>query len=112
MNAIIIYSSKHLGNTKKIALEIASKIGIKALDFNSLPENFDISTYELVGIGSGIYARSFDHKLIKWLKTLKPTVDKQKCFLFSTSGAKHAAIFAQKKIDEILNIKNREIIGR
>jgi hypothetical protein len=32
--------------------------------------------------------------------------------LFSTTGGKNAAIFAQKKIDEILNMKNREIIGR
>jgi flavodoxin len=65
MNAIIIYSSKHLGNTKKIALEIASKIDAKAIDFNSLPTDFDISTYDLVGIGSGIYARNFDNKLVK-----------------------------------------------
>jgi menaquinone-dependent protoporphyrinogen IX oxidase len=106
MNGAIIYTSKHLGNTKKIALAIASKINFQAIDFDELPGNFDIKAYDIVGIGSGIYAHSFDRKLIKYLKSLKPAIDKQKCFLFSTAGSQNASTYAQKKVEEILTTRN------
>jgi menaquinone-dependent protoporphyrinogen IX oxidase len=112
MNGIIIYVSKHLGNTKKIALAISAKTKFQAIDFEQLPADFDIAAYDVVGIGSGIYARNFDHKLVKYLKSLKPAVEKQKIFLFSTAGSPNVSAYAQKKVEELLTTSNHEIIGK
>jgi menaquinone-dependent protoporphyrinogen oxidase len=54
MNTVIVYASK-LGSTRKVAEYIAGKIGSAAIDLKSDP-NPDVSKFDKVIIGSGVYA--------------------------------------------------------
>ena len=121
MNCVVIVFSYHHHNTEKIAHTIAEEIDAQVfspLEFN--PE--DLTKYELVGFGSGIYSESF-HKAILDFVEKSPLVESKKAFLFSTDGAPRGLIkddhpMAKEQlrknhrtINERLEAKGYEIIG-
>jgi flavodoxin len=82
------------------------------MDFHEMPEKFDMAAYDLVGIGSGVYGGSFNRKLVNYISGLSPSVDKQKCFIFSTAGSVGGSTRAQAKIIKVLITKNRDVVGQ
>ncbi|MBY4796807.1 hypothetical protein K6V98_00280 [Collinsella sp. AGMB00827] len=71
MKTIILYRSKHRGNTKKLVDAIAAfDKGVETLDIATLgkDEYPDLSSYRLIGVASGIYYGHFDRDLKRVLE--------------------------------------------
>lgn len=87
MKTIIIYRSKHHGNTKKLVDAIAENFDdVETLDVATLGKNEipDLSSYPIVGIASGIYYREFDKDLKRVVQAALNPGDK--CFALLTCG--------------------------
>lgn len=83
MNILIIYKSYHRMNTEKVAKAIAETMNATLQKVEEVnPE--DLSNYDLIGFGSGIYGGKY-HKDIVSLVEKMPRLEKN-VFLFSTSG--------------------------
>lgn len=107
MKVLIIYSSIHHGNTKKIAREIATSIDADTIETKNLKINI-LDEYDLIGFGSGIYNAKF-HKNILDLIDKLPKLNNKKAFIFSTSGCGRAKY--NIPIEKELRKHNFEIIG-
>lgn len=82
MKALVVCISVHHGNTEKIAASIANTLGAELRK----PKEVDsIQEYDLVGFGSGIFYWRHHKALLKLVDKL-PDSNKQKVFIFSTSG--------------------------
>lgn len=84
-NALVVVFSYHHRNTEKIAHVIAEVLGAPV----KIPKQVrpdEISDYDLVGFGSGIYSATFDASLLDLADRLPQVTDKN-VFLFSTYGA-------------------------
>jgi len=79
----VIVSSWHHGNTRKIADAIGDELHADVLTVDEAYA-VDLSQYDLVGFGSGIYFARHDEKLFELVKA-KPALP-PKVFLFSTAG--------------------------
>ena len=66
MKTIIVYASK-MGSTRKVAEYIAGKIGSEAVDLKKDP-NPDVSGFDLIILGSGMYVGSPSKRLIKFVE--------------------------------------------
>ncbi|MBB5912146.1 flavodoxin [Nocardia transvalensis] len=84
MKAIIVCTSVSHGNTKRIADVLGQVLEARVVE----PEQVDVaelSTYDLVGFGSGIFNMAFHPRLREFVKSL-PQEQRHKAFVFSTSG--------------------------
>jgi len=54
MNSLIIYQSIHHNNTEKIAQIMAKELNADLVKINQV-KDLDVSGYDLIGFGSGIY---------------------------------------------------------
>ncbi|MEN3042463.1 MAG: flavodoxin domain-containing protein [Fervidobacterium sp.] len=108
MKCLIIYTSKHKGNTKKVALEMADELKCEAKTVEDVNPS-ELDNYELIGIGSGIYAFGMDKKLKKLFKKVSQQKSK-KVFLFSTSGDLNGIKY-HKSMKKFLEKKGFAIIG-
>ncbi len=91
MKTLIIYNSKHHGNTKKIARAISMVLEADLVK----PDEVDItslSTYDLIGFGSGIYYGKHHKSLFDFVAKLTNQKGR-KTFIFSTSGIKKISFF-------------------
>ncbi len=105
---IICYSHHHL-NTQKVATVLANTIGAQV----KAPAEIDpaeLSKYDLIGFGSGIYFGKH-HKTLLKLAAKLPQADKKKAFLFSTSGEEGKSQRLHKKLREKLQSNGYEIFG-
>lgn len=84
MKVLIIYSSIHHGNTKKIARVMATSINAHIIETKNLKTN-TLDEYDLIGFGSGIYNAKFHKNILNLIDTL-PKLNNIKAFIFSTSG--------------------------
>lgn len=85
LKSLVVVFSYHHRNTEKIAHVIAAVLGAPV----TTPEQVnpdEISEYDLVGFGSGIYSATFDASLLELADRL-PQVNNKNAFLFSTYGA-------------------------
>jgi len=104
MNALIICISIHHGNTKKIAKTIAEVLNARLIKPNEVNIN-ELSEYDLIGFGSGIYFSKHHKSLLNVVDKL-PKLDGKKVFIFSTSGMKQGGLF--NRFDRSLKEKLRE----
>jgi 8-oxo-dGTP diphosphatase / 2-hydroxy-dATP diphosphatase len=84
MKTLIIYHSAS-GNTEKVAKALADELNadlIKALEIQSI----DISKYDLIGLGSGVYFGRHHASLFSVMEKLGEIKNKR-FFIFSTSGS-------------------------
>ncbi len=97
MRAIIIYASTHHGNTKKVVEQMAKYLSADLIDIlqNEKP---DISSYDIVGLASGVYFHSF-HEKIKVFVNSNCFQKEQKVFLVATCGVQY--------IDYTKNLKRK-----
>ncbi|MGB9614041.1 MAG: flavodoxin domain-containing protein [Fervidobacterium sp.] len=106
--ALVICVSKHRGNTLKIAKEIANVLECEV----KRPDEVDLKTltsYDVVGLGSGIYAFGMDRALKKIIKRFKDG-QRKKVFIFSTSADLNGYRY-HKGLKKLLEKRSFDIIG-
>lgn len=85
MNTLVIVSSYHQKNTEKVAMRIARVLHgniVSACKVNTE----ELSGFDLIGFGSGIYDSKHHEKLLELADRL-PVRKNMKAFIFSTDGA-------------------------
>lgn len=83
MKCLIIYVSVEHKNTEKVAKSMAEAIGADLVEAKNV-DLANISGYDLVGFGSGIFKGLFHARLLRLVNELPQS--KTKAFIFSTSG--------------------------
>lgn len=102
---LILYTSYHHGNTKKIVEAMKEEIpDITVIDFLKTKE-FSIKEYEYIGFASGIYFGKQHKKMLEYLET-REFESNQKCFFIATAGIPYKdytkiskSILKERKID-------------
>jgi flavodoxin len=85
MKSLIVCKSIHHGNTRKVADVMSEVLKARVVEPSSVkPE--DLSGYDLIGFGSGIYAHKHHKELLELADSL-PQEKGKKVFIFSTSGS-------------------------
>lgn len=105
MKCIIIYVSKHKGNTKKVAQKLGETLNCEVKSVDEITPQ-ELEKYQVIGIGSGIYAFKMDSKIKKLLKNTSG----KKAFLFSTSANLNGLKY-HKEMKKFLTKKRFQIIG-
>jgi ferredoxin len=82
-DVIIINESIYHGNTARLAYAMAQRANCMVINSEKALST-DLSSYKIVGLGSGIYFTSLHPNIYKLLDRLSPT---QKAFIFSTHGS-------------------------
>ena len=59
MKSVIIYASKHHGNTKKVCERIASDCNVTIVEASEVSDSFPWEDYDLIGFASGIAYKKF-----------------------------------------------------
>lgn len=107
MKNIVIYATQ-TGNTKKVADAIAAALHCKTMDITK--QSFDnVSNYNTVFLGSGVYGNKLHPKLIAFLKTndLKNVENIAFFLTWFGRGKSHQSAFNQGC--QLLQIKNLKI---
>ena len=102
--AIIICESIYHGNTIKIAQAMAHRLSCQIMGYDEAIQA-NLESYEVIGLGSGIYFTRHHPKLFDVIKKLKPD---QKVFVFSTRGNPRVGKYHQAIHEALKNhgIKN------
>ncbi len=111
MQTIIIYASRHQGNTAKVALTIAGVLTAELITVDQA-HGTAIEEYDLIGLGSGIYWGRHDRELLALVRAW-PARSNRKAFTFSTSGRAEGRIFNRynRRLRNALTEKGFTIIG-
>ncbi|ODN30134.1 flavodoxin domain-containing protein [Fervidobacterium thailandense] len=108
MRCIVVYVSKHLGNTKKVAEAIADVLKCECKEISNIRAD-ELLGYDLIFIGSGIYAWDFDKRVRSVISRIS-TGNGKKVALFSTSADPNGIKY-HRRIREFLKLKGFEILG-
>ena len=106
MNVLIIYKSYHRMNTEKVAKAMAEAMNATLQKVEETKPD-DLSKYDLIGFGSGIYVGKYHKDLIKLVEKI-PRLEKD-VFLFSTAGGPDEKY--EKPMKELLMEKGCRIVG-
>jgi flavodoxin len=106
MKTLIIYKSYHKLNTEKIAKVMTTAMNAKLVKIEDVKLE-DLTKYDLIGFGSGIYASKFHKKIYKFIEKI-PSMNKN-VFIFCTSSL--GEFGAKDKIKEKLSEKRCKVIG-
>ncbi len=109
MKTIIILVSYHHKNTEKIASVLARTLNAEIKTPQEVNPT-DLSEYDLIGFGSGIYFGKHHKSLLELADKLPQATDK-KAFIFSTSGQTGNASRFHKQLREKLKSKGFNIVG-
>ena len=110
MKALIVCFSYHHKNTLKIASVLANAIDAEVKTPSEADPN-SLSSYDLVGFGSGIYYGRHGNALLEFVDKL-PQATNKKAFIFSTSGQKKGAVTRlHLRLKERLGSKGFDIVG-
>jgi len=108
MKKVIVYYSAHHGNTKKIIDAIKkSDESIDLIDVTKEP-NADISSYDLIGLASGIYFFKYAKQMIEYADKHLP--ENKKIFYIYTHGAPVGGFL--KEMHKIAKKKNCTNVGK
>ena len=106
MNVLIIYKSYHRMNTEKVATAMAEAMNATLKKVGEAgPE--DLARYDLIGIGSGIYAGKYHKSLFKLIEKI-PRLEKD-VFLFHTAGGPEEKY--DQPMKELLMKKGARVVG-
>jgi flavodoxin len=111
MKSIIIYSSKS-GNTKKIAESMASQVGCEAIKISSdsSPSIVDLEGYDLIFVGTGLYAGTPNEDLLKYLSSLHLKSPKQFALFITWGGAPRSDKMALTRLRALLEGKGQKVL--
>lgn len=107
MKILIIISSTHMGNTRKIAEAMAQDAPVTIAEIKNVSD-YNLHDYDIVGFGSGIYFGKHDTKIMEFVN--KACDEKAYTFVFSTSGAS-AFKKNNKPLADLLKSKNKIVLG-
>lgn len=120
--SLIVCSSKALGNTRRIADEIADVLNARVRTPDAVTDD-DIASADLIGWGSGIYWMSFASELVSRIKALDDQ-PRGRAFVFATSGmaetplrrytVKLSRLLAQRQFtvaDEVFHCRGLDTMG-
>lgn len=82
MKTVIFYSSTYNGNTLKIAESIAATLSADLIAIETKISDFDLSQYDLIGIGSAIHFGQHAIRLQRFVSALP--LQGKNIFIFST----------------------------
>jgi flavodoxin len=110
MKKLIVYVSVHHNNTEKIARIFANTLEADMKNLEQIDSN-SLSSYDLIGFGSGIYFFKHHKSLLEFANRLPPSKNK-KAFIFSTSGLTRIKVLIRHgPLKTILQSKGFEVIG-
>ena len=104
--AIIVCQSLYRGNTLRLAKAMAYTLGCRVVSAEDALK-MDLSTYKVVGLGSGIYFTAHHPRLIEVAETLSAN---QRAFVFSTRGAPMVGSY-HRAIKDALKARGVSVIG-
>lgn len=104
MKSLVICKSVHQGNTRKVAEVIAKVLNA---EIKGPEEVNDVSAYDLIGFGSGIYMWRHHKSLFELVDRLDG--EGKKAFVFSTSGGGKEEY--NKVLKEKLAGKGFDVVG-
>jgi flavodoxin len=108
MKTLLIYVSIHHGNTEKIAKAMANVLEAKLMKPLELDVN-DVTKYDLIGFGSGIYDGEHHKTLLNFADKLAQLQNK-KAFIFSTKEMGPVRLYHKSLRNKLLE-RNFDIIG-
>jgi flavodoxin len=85
MKTLIVCDSRAYGNTRRVAEAMAGALGAEVVTPQEA-RRIELADYDLVGFGSGIYARNLYSDLRQLVETL-PRVEAKRAFVFLTSAS-------------------------
>jgi flavodoxin len=111
MKSLLVVFSYHHDNTRKIAKVFAEALGAPT----RMPQEVDpneLSRYDLIGFGSGIYDEKHHQSLLDLADRLVPAANK-KAFIFSTNSIQEAGKVVKDHLllKRKLQAKRYKIIG-
>jgi flavodoxin len=111
MRSIIIYSSKS-GNTKKIADSMASQIGADAIRItaDSSQSTLDLEEYDLVFVGTGLFAGTPNEDLVRYLGNLSLRTTKLFALFITWGGAPRTDKLALTRLRTLLESKGQKVL--
>ena len=95
MNVKLIYFSRG-GNTRKIALAIAEELKTNPIDVKN--ETSEVSSADLLIVGSGTYGSQPGKEMVNYLENLKPVKGKRAACFSSCAGDASKTLEAMKDI--------------
>jgi len=102
-NTVIVYASKHHGNTKKLLEAIAEQEDVELLDIAE-NEQYDLSGYDRIGIASGIAYGKYYPQMLKFLENNLP-YDKDVFYIHTAGDPRENHADSAKKIAEEKNCR-------
>ena len=106
MKSVIVYTSVHHGNTKKIVDAIVNECGVEVIDATQVKEK-DLSGYDVIGFASGIYGANFHQSILNFASVNLPA--NKKVFLIMTSAMNKDF---SKSILKVIEGKHPKIVGK
>ena len=102
-NTVIVYASKHHGNTKKLLEAIAEQEDVELLDIAE-NEQYDLSDYDRIGIASDIAYGKYYPQMLKFLENNLPC-DKDAFYIHTAGDPRENHADSAKKIAEEKNCR-------
>jgi flavodoxin len=111
MKSIILYASRS-GNTKKIADSMAAQLGCEAIKITSYsnPQALDLDAYDLVLVGTGLYAGTPNEDIVKFLSNLQLQNPKQFALFITWGGAPRSDKIALTRLRTLLEGKGQKVL--
>lgn len=107
MKILAVVKSKHNDNTMKIAEAMSEVAPLTIVELENV-KYYNLSEYDIVGFGSGIYYGKHDKELLNFVK--KVCDKKAYSFVFSTSGSKNYEK-NNSTLVKLLESKNKVVLG-
>ncbi len=118
MRPVVIYTSSS-GNTEKVALAIADALQCPANQLRQVDDNNNPLTlkrwenYDVLLLGSGVYAGHFSQKLREFVETLAPQLQQKTIGFFCTwAGRGSSARDAVRELKDIAQPRGHRIIPK
>lgn len=96
MKTLIVYHSEHHGNTKKLLDAIAEQEGVTLVEAGDASK-VDVSSYDLIGLASGIYYQKFHKDVLNGAEQNLPQ-RKRELFLYTYGVKRNGYLDAIKQI--------------
>ncbi|MCW3999401.1 MAG: hypothetical protein NWE93_04095 [Candidatus Bathyarchaeota archaeon] len=111
MRAIVLYASKS-GNTKKIADSISDQTGAPSIRItkDSCASSKDLEGYDLIFLGTGLYAGTPNEDLVAYLKNLKLESTALFALFITWGGAPRSDKMALTKLRALLESKKQRVL--
>lgn len=111
MKTIIIYASKS-GNTGKIAASMANQLNCQAVKVTAQtsPSTLDLDSYDLIFVGTGLYAGTPNEDIVKFLSGLSLKNPKLFALFITWGGAPKSDKLALGKLRALLESKGENVL--